>query len=278
MPKSPPTCSSRALAAAARGSVWPGQPDQRRARLLLHPLHVAHRCSRCATVPRPREVGLHRRTTRNPNDPGANSQRVFLSVPAARSRTFAFDPVPGGCTAFRPTCDQPVDLSPSIASIDNGSRSLGTSIGLSGRPTVCRPTGSRLRRPAHDEANHPARARQRGLSLVEMMVGITVGLFVVAAPRRRHHPARATTAGCSRDPGSAGPARHRRHHHAAAPPCWRAVAAQALLGLATPTADGQKNDYASVTVPAAQAHEIGFRYVATPPSRGPSASSSKVAS
>jgi type II secretory pathway component PulJ len=114
-------------------------------------------------------------------------------------------------------------------------------------------------------------SRQRGLSLVELMVGITVGLFVVAAAatlaatqladNRRllvetqvQQDLRASMDIITRQLRRAG---------ALSQP-------QALLGLATPTADGQWNAYAPVTLAgSAGRDEIGFRYVVNAAESGP---------
>jgi prepilin-type N-terminal cleavage/methylation domain-containing protein len=69
-----------------------------------------------------------------------SSQKVYLS-PAGH---FAFDPVTGGLLMqVIESGNPPGDAFTIVASID-GPRSLGTSIGLSGRPTVCRPALSTL--------------------------------------------------------------------------------------------------------------------------------------
>lgn len=67
-------------------------------------------------------------------------QKVFLS-PAGH---FAFDPVTGGLVMqVLESGNPPGEGFTIVASID-GPRSLGTSIGLSGRPTACRPALSTL--------------------------------------------------------------------------------------------------------------------------------------
>lgn len=113
--------------------------------------------------------------------------------------------------------------------------------------------------------------RQRGLSLVELMVGITVGLFVVAAAatmaatqladNRRllietqvQQDLRASMDIITRTLRRAG---------ALSP-------GLTLAGLATPAAGGQKNAYADVAVSgSAGASVIGFSYVLNPAESGP---------
>lgn len=74
----------------------------------------------------------------------ASAQKVFLSLPPGQVSNFAFDPVTGGIVMQLSEAGNPIGEAFTIlASIDTP-RSLGTSIGLSGRPTVCRPAASTL--------------------------------------------------------------------------------------------------------------------------------------
>ncbi len=69
-----------------------------------------------------------------------SSQKVFLS-PAGH---FAFDPVTGGLVMQLNESGNPIGESFTIVASIDAPRSLGTSIGLSGRPTVCSPALSTL--------------------------------------------------------------------------------------------------------------------------------------
>lgn len=113
--------------------------------------------------------------------------------------------------------------------------------------------------------------RQQGLSLVELMVGITVGLFIVAAAgtmvatqladNRRllietqvQQDLRASLDIITRQMRRAG----------------ALSSAAALAGLATPPIGGQKSAYATVTVSGSTGNnEIGFRYYRNAADSGP---------
>lgn len=74
------------------------------------------------------------------------TDKVFLS-PVGPAQNFAFDPVSGGILMQVSESGMLMgDAFTILASID-GARSLGTTVGLSGRPSVCRPAGSTLNEP-----------------------------------------------------------------------------------------------------------------------------------
>ena len=113
--------------------------------------------------------------------------------------------------------------------------------------------------------------RQRGLSLVELMVGIAVGLFVVAtaatlaATQLADNRRLLVETQVQQDLRASIDIVTRQLRRAGALPQQ-----QALLGLATATADGQGNEYAPVTLAgSAGSHEIGFRYVVNANESGP---------
>lgn len=112
---------------------------------------------------------------------------------------------------------------------------------------------------------------QRGLSLVELMVGVTVGLFVVAAAATMVATQLADNrrlileAQLQQDLRASLDIVTRQLRRAGA-----LLPLQALQGLATADAEGRANELAPVTVAgAAGTREVGFRYAASADESGP---------
>lgn len=92
--------------------------------------------NRC-TAPGTREI----RTVQIPNPRG-----VSLTVPG--SEAVAFDPSTGGMVLLRTEAGVVSGTAFTVISAIDSSRRLAAVVGLSGRPTVCRPTGSTMSEPS----------------------------------------------------------------------------------------------------------------------------------
>ena len=120
-------------------------------------------------------------------------------------------------------------------------------------------------------ASRHAGQTQRGLSLVELMVGITVGMFVVAAAatlvatQLADNRRLVVETQLQQDLRASLDLVVRQLRRAGA-----LLPAQTLQGVASADADGEANELAAVTVSgAAGAREVGFRYAASADESGP---------
>lgn len=82
------------------------------------------------------------RTTQIPRDLG-----LLLSLPEGQATRFAFDPVTGGLVLATNESGAPSGDNFIITTAVDSSRSLSAVVGLSGRPSVCKPSGSILSEP-----------------------------------------------------------------------------------------------------------------------------------